>query len=204
MRFLTIPAISLLVALVAISQADDSPGFFLKITKNVPRLGKRGENFVMKNLKTIPRIGRSGQTSVTPLLAWLWDLDTSPSKRRLPSGGDAVAKEQELNVVQPVNSNTLLELLDNNAIPSEQVKFVHWRDFDRALQADADLYAKVIQLGRRPDQHLKQSLSFGSFVPIFGDDQNPAFMMYKNNEDQELYGGGGNRYDRNFLKYNTL
>ncbi|XP_016974358.1 uncharacterized protein LOC108041084 [Drosophila rhopaloa] len=200
MRFLTVLAFSLLVALVAISQADDSPGFFLKITKNVPRLGKRGESFAMKNLKTIPRIGRSEQTSVTPLLAWLWDLDTTPSKRRLPSG-DSKAQEQELNVVQPVNSNTLLELLDNNAIPSEQVKFVHWRDFDRALQADSDLYAKVIQLGRRPDQHLKQSLSFGSFVPIFGDEQNPAFMMYNNNEDQELYGGGGNRH---FLKYNTL
>jgi len=209
------------VALVAVSQGDDSPGFFLKITKNVPRLGKRGESFTMKNLKTIPRIGRSDQvspskklssrtavnlitfqSSVTPLLAWLWDLDTSPSKRRLPNG-ESLAKEQELNVVQPVNSNTLLELLDNNAIPSEQVKFVHWKDFDRALQADVDLYSKVIQLGRRPDQHLKQSLSFGSFVPIFGDDQNPAFMMYKNNDDQELY-GGGNRIDRNFLRYNTV
>ncbi|EDV57075.1 uncharacterized protein LOC6548570 [Drosophila erecta] len=203
MRFITVLSVSLLVALVAISQADDSsPGFFLKITKNVPRLGKRGENFAIKNLRTIPRIGRSEHSSVTPLLAWLWDLDTSPSKRRLPAG-ESAAKEQELNVVQPVNSNTLLELLDNNAIPSEQVKFVHWKDFDRALQADADLYNKVIQLGRRPDQHLKQTLSFGSYVPIFGDDQNPDFMMYKNNEDQELY-GGGNRYDRHFLKYNTL
>ncbi|XP_016928306.2 uncharacterized protein ETH [Drosophila suzukii] len=202
MRSLTVLAVSLLVALVAVSQGDDSPGFFLKITKNVPRLGKRGESFTMKNLKTIPRIGRSDKSSVTPLLAWLWDLDTSPSKRRLPNG-ESLAQEQELNVVQPVNSNTLLELLDNNAIPSEQVKFVHWKDFDRALQADVDLYSKVIQLGRRPDQHLKQSLSFGSFVPIFGDDQNPAFMMYKNNDDQELY-GGGNRIDRNFLRYNTV
>lgn len=224
MRSLTLLAASLLVSVVAICQADESPGFFLKITKNVPRLGKRGETFAMKNLKTIPRIGRSDQvrvstknflqglkrtyflfqSSVTPLLAWLWDLDVAPSKRRLPSG-DLVGKEQELNVVQPVNSNTLIELLDNNAIPSEQVKFVHWKDFDRALQADPDLYGKVIQLGRRPDHHLKQTLSLGSFVPIFGEDsdQNPAFMMYNNNEDRDLY-GGGSRFDRNFLKYNHL
>ncbi|XP_020815187.1 uncharacterized protein LOC110189454 [Drosophila serrata] len=204
MRSLTLLAASLLVAVVTISQADDSPGFFLKITKNVPRLGKRGESFAMKNLKTIPRIGRSDQSSVTPLMAWLWNLDVSPSKRRLHSG-DTVGKEQELNVVQPVNSNTLMELLDNNAIPSEQVKFVHWKDFDRALQADSDLYGKVIQLGRRPDHNLKQTLNLGSYVPIFGgdDDQNPAFMMYNNNEDRDLY-GGGSRYDRNFLKYNHL
>ncbi|KAH8400916.1 hypothetical protein KR009_001793 [Drosophila setifemur] len=208
MRSLTLLSGLLIVAILAIIQADDSPGFFLKITKNVPRLGKRNENFAMKNLKTIPRIGRSEQTSVTPLLAWLWDVDVAPSKRRLPSG-DSTANEQELNVVQPVNSNTLLELLDNNAIPSEQVKFVHWKDFDRALQSDSDLYAKVIQLGRRPDHRLKQSISFGSFVPLFGaeGDQNQAFSMYNNNEDRDLYGGGGgggNRFDRNFFKYNHL
>ncbi|EDV37216.1 uncharacterized protein Dana_GF11539 [Drosophila ananassae] len=204
MRSLTILALLILLPLVAITRADDSPGFFLKITKNVPRLGKRGETR-MKNLKTIPRIGRSEQSGVTPLMAWLWDLDVAPIKRRLPSGEEGGGKEQELNVVQPVNSNTLMELLDNNAIPSEQVKFVHWRDFDRALQTDLDLYAKVIQLGRRPDHRLKQTLSLGSFVPIFGEDgdQNSAFMMYNNNDDRDLY-GGGSRYGGNFLKYNHI
>ncbi|KAH8233123.1 hypothetical protein KR026_004539 [Drosophila bipectinata] len=205
MRSLTLFALLILLPLVAIVRADDSPGFFLKITKNVPRLGKRGESFAMKNLKTIPRIGRSEQSGVTPLMAWLWDIDVTPIKRRLPSGDESGGKEQELNVVQPVNSNTLIELLDNNAIPSEQVKFVHWRDFDRALQNDLDLYAKVIQLGRRPDHRLKQSLSLGSFVPIFGEDgdQNSAFMMYNNNDDRDLY-GGGSRYGGNFLKYNHI
>ncbi|KAH8327066.1 hypothetical protein KR074_001538 [Drosophila pseudoananassae] len=205
MRSLTLYALLILLPLVAIVRADDSPGFFLKITKNVPRLGKRGESFAMKNLKTIPRIGRSEQSGVTPLMAWLWDIDVSPIKRRLKSGEESSGKEQELNVVQPVNSNTLIELLDNNAIPSEQVKFVHWRDFDRALQTDLDLYAKVIQLGRRPDHRLKQSLNLGSFVPIFGEDgdQNSAFMMYNNNDDRDLY-GGGSRYGGNFLKYNHI
>ncbi|EDW36254.1 GL17694 [Drosophila persimilis] len=206
MRSLTVLGVILLLVLVATSQADDSPGFFLKITKNVPRLGKRSESFGMKNLKTIPRIGRSEQqTAVTPLLTWLWDVDVSqPSKRRLATG-EAAGQERELTVVQPVNANTLMELLDNNAIPSEHVKFVHWKDFDRALQSDTDLYAKVIQLGRRPDHRLKEDLNFNSYVPIFdgNGDQNAPFMMYNNNEDRDLY-GGGNRYDRNFLKYNHL
>ncbi|XP_017149752.1 uncharacterized protein LOC108160332 [Drosophila miranda] len=206
MRSLTVLGVILVLVLVATSQADDSPGFFLKITKNVPRLGKRSESFGMKNLKTIPRIGRSEQqTAVTPLLTWLWDVDVSqPSKRRLATG-EAAGQERELTVVQPVNANTLMELLDNNAIPSEHVKFVHWKDFDRALQSDTDLYAKVIQLGRRPDHRLKEDLNFNSYVPIFesNGDQNAPFMMYNNNEDRDLY-GGGNRYDRNFLKYNHL
>ncbi|XP_034654296.1 uncharacterized protein LOC117892285 [Drosophila subobscura] len=206
MRSLTVLAVLLLLVFVAFSQADDSPGFFLKITKNVPRLGKR-ESLAMKNLKTIPRIGRSEQqAAVTPLLSWLWDLDVSqPSKRRLATG-EPTGQERELTVVQPVNSNTLMELLDNNAIPSEHVKFVHWKDFDRALQSDTDLYAKVIQLGRRPDHRLKEDLNFSSYVPIFDSngDQNTPFMMYNNNnEDRDLY-GGANRYDRNFLKYNHL
>lgn len=57
MRSLTILLFAVLLS--ALGQADESPGFFLKITKNVPRLGKRTESFVMKNMKTIPRMGRS-------------------------------------------------------------------------------------------------------------------------------------------------
>ncbi|EDW73941.1 uncharacterized protein Dwil_GK21645 [Drosophila willistoni] len=205
MRLLTILAfVGLVLNLVL---ADDSPGFFLKITKNVPRLGKRSENFVMKN---IPRIGRSsfigGQqsSSVTPLMAWLWDLDIEPVKRRYPTSDQIKALERELNVVQPVNSNTLIELLDKNAIPSEQVKFVHWKDFDRALQSDMDLYAKVIQLGRRPDQRLKEDLNLNSYIPIFGtnNEQNGDFIMLNSN-DRDLY-GSRSRFDRNFMKYNHL
>ncbi|KAM8711795.1 hypothetical protein ACLKA7_012321 [Drosophila subpalustris] len=197
----------LLVELFGPGNADESPGFFLKITKNVPRLGKRTESFV----KTIPRIGRSeAQSSVSPLLAWLWNTDvetTQPqlSKRRLATSGGGANVEQELNVVQPVNSNTLLELLDRNAIPIEHVKFVHWKDFDRALQSDNELYAKVIHLGRNPDQRLKQDLSFNNYTPIFGseDEQSPDFMLYNNKDDRDLY-GSTSRFDRNFLRYNHL
>lgn len=43
-------------------KTDDIPGFFLKITKNVPRLGRRSdkeyESYFLKNVKQIPRIGR--------------------------------------------------------------------------------------------------------------------------------------------------
>lgn len=59
MRSLTILVFAALTLLLSKGQADESPGFFLKITKNVPRLGKRTESFVMKNMKTIPRMGRS-------------------------------------------------------------------------------------------------------------------------------------------------
>ncbi|KAH8370826.1 hypothetical protein KR093_005119 [Drosophila rubida] len=203
-------AVLLLVVLFGTGNADESPGFFLKITKNVPRLGKRTESFGMRNIKTIPRIGRSdAHSSVSPLLAWLWNMDVDVeqqqlSKRRLPSnGGNTVNAERELNVVQPVNSNTLLELLDRNAIPTEHVKFVHWKDFDRALQSDNDLYSKVIHLGRDPDQRLKQDLSYSSYIPIFGSDdqQGQDFMLYK--DDRDLY-GAASRFDRNFMQYNRL
>lgn len=68
MRSLTIVLFAVL--LLALGQADESPGFFLKITKNVPRLGKRTESFVMKNMKTIPRMGRS-DPEVDILHSWL-------------------------------------------------------------------------------------------------------------------------------------
>lgn len=50
--------------------STETPGFFLKVTKNVPRLGRRSqqsqtqslsdfENFFLKTSKSVPRIGRS-------------------------------------------------------------------------------------------------------------------------------------------------
>lgn len=50
----------------------ETPGFFLKVTKNVPRLGRRShqlsdfENFFLKTSKSVPRIGRSDST-VSPI-----------------------------------------------------------------------------------------------------------------------------------------
>lgn len=77
--------------------------------------------------------------------------------RRKPLEGNAIGLER-LNLVQPINGETLIELLDKDAISGDNVKFIHWRDFDVALQVDRDLYEKVISLGRRPDQRLKQRL----------------------------------------------
>lgn len=48
----------------------ETPGFFLKVSKNIPRLGRRSqnslsdfENFFLKTSKSVPRIGRSGAVS---------------------------------------------------------------------------------------------------------------------------------------------
>lgn len=53
-----------IVVITVCSATDETPGFFLKVTKNVPRLGRRSqstnefENFFLKASKTVPRIGR--------------------------------------------------------------------------------------------------------------------------------------------------
>lgn len=54
----------LLIVGVICDNTEESPGFFLKVSKNVPRLGRRSqsyndfENFFLKASKTVPRIGR--------------------------------------------------------------------------------------------------------------------------------------------------
>nr|BAQ19554.1 ecdysis triggering hormone [Sarcophaga crassipalpis] len=190
MRFCCLIIYALVLLLLNIGcQANDSPGFFLKITKNVPRLGRRSdkdfESGFLKNYKIIPRIGRSAESDNYYNLLQNW-LNSDAglkkfNKRVLLNAKRHVTPERELSVVQPVNSNTLIELLDKDAIPSDNVKFVHWKDFDRALQLDAELYGKVISLGRRPDQRLKQDLSMGSYIPLIGsdpDDEANNFMFY--------------------------
>lgn len=58
--------VNLYLVISMVSGNEDSPGFFLKVSKNVPRLGRRSntlsdfENFFLKASKSVPRIGRSG------------------------------------------------------------------------------------------------------------------------------------------------
>lgn len=62
--FLIFTTFLVLIFGVICNATDESPGFFLKVTKNVPRLGRRSqsinefENFFLKASKTVPRIGR--------------------------------------------------------------------------------------------------------------------------------------------------
>uniref|UniRef100_A0A1I8NQJ7 Uncharacterized protein n=1 Tax=Stomoxys calcitrans TaxID=35570 RepID=A0A1I8NQJ7_STOCA len=190
-------------------KADDSPGFFLKITKNVPRLGRRSDKeFVQgfwKNFKAIPRIGRSveNQQDVDPLANWLQTQSPKILSKRvlLNPHLSRLATENELSVVQPVNSNTLRELLNKNAIPRDNVKFVHWKDFDRALQLDMELYGKVSSLGLKPDQLLKQDISGGSYIPLMEngiDADGTDFALYTRE------GGLEGPYASDFLRYNSV
>lgn len=45
----------------------ETPGFFLKVTKNIPRIGRRSNdfgdigNFFLKASKSVPRLGRSDE-----------------------------------------------------------------------------------------------------------------------------------------------
>lgn len=111
--------------------------------------------------------------------------------------------ERELAVVQPVNSNTLLELLEKDAIANENIKFVHWKDFDLALQLDGDLYDKVSSLGRRPDQSLKQDLTLGGYVPIISSN-----ALDNSNRDYRFYGSAlepyTSRYKIDLLGLNDI
>lgn len=109
---------------------------------------------------------------------WFIDLikPLKTSKRRLrPVTSDAF----EYNMVQPVDSVTLIELLRHDALPPQSVRFVHWKDFDVALQRDSDLYSKVISLGRAPDVDLRANLNLNKYRENFGVNQDV---------DNDLYG----------------
>ena len=67
MRFLLLLSCALLAlslnSFMRLCSANDSAGFFLKVAKNVPRLGRRSadkefDSYFLKNIKTIPRIGK--------------------------------------------------------------------------------------------------------------------------------------------------
>lgn len=54
--------LQIIAVLSSNDKAEEVPGFFLKVTKNVPRIGRSSggeiENFFLKQSKSVPRIGR--------------------------------------------------------------------------------------------------------------------------------------------------
>lgn len=58
------PKIFLFLCLFCTIACNDTPGFFLKVSKNIPRIGRRSsdfDNFFLKSSKNVPRIGRRDQ-----------------------------------------------------------------------------------------------------------------------------------------------
>ncbi|XP_067633983.1 uncharacterized protein ETH [Eurosta solidaginis] len=155
------------------SEANESPGFFLKITKNIPRLGRRSDNYFLKNMKAVPRMGRSADESTR-----ISDIPSLAKRMLMSPSAAAAAAERQYSLVQPVTSNTLIELLNTNAVATDNIKFIHWRDFDRALQMDTELYDKLISLGRKPDQRLKEDLNI---------DMSPEYTSSHNNNNDNMY-----------------
>ncbi|XP_005179129.1 uncharacterized protein LOC101896054 [Musca domestica] len=191
----------------SLCKADDSPGFFVKIAKNVPRLGRRSDKpftrRFFRNYKIIPRIGRSVEElpKSDSLNNWLDTPFTVHMEKRLHYSPASRFVDQDLSLLQPVNAATLKELIDSHTIARENVKFIHWKDFDRALQMDPELFGKISSIGRTPDQHLKDNLSKENFTPVLKN------MMDSDGTDFVLYTQGENDqgvYAPEFLRYNIM
>lgn len=187
--------VNLLAVLVLVTfiSANESPGFFLKATKNVPRLGRRAaandmNNFFLKSSKNVPRIGRRNSDAI-PADPSPWQSIPSPSKRLLGSAKDNHLSGQYRNI-QPYDSNSLFELMGNEEFRNGAIKFISWKDFDAALESDFDLYVKLYDLAQ--DEGIPKAFTNKlRFVPL-GDGDNVRTNSYYYNSDglSSLMSGG--------------
>ncbi|XP_031630471.1 uncharacterized protein LOC116345341 [Contarinia nasturtii] len=139
--------------------SSETPGFFLKVTKNVPRLGRRShqlsdfENFFLKTSKSVPRIGRSDNN--------MEGMDKRDVKH--------------YNSVQPFDSKSLHHLLATEDVNENDIKFISWDSFDLALENDEGLFSKLLSLANDELSMpmLAQKLVQDTFVPL-PKSQNPV------------------------------
>lgn len=77
--------------------STETPGFFLKVTKNVPRLGRRShqlsdfENFFLKTSKSVPRIGRSDGVSITKNMTPFFSLNQVDARLKIDLNGSNIS-----------------------------------------------------------------------------------------------------------------
>lgn len=147
--------IGVLVAATSSEEADAiNPGFYLKVAKNVPRLGRRSDTLL------VPDPSHNDER----MPSWFERIVTASKRNQFGAKGT-------YNKVLPFDPNLMFDLATSTknahgGVNGEDLKFVSWRDFDIALESDTDLFEKLTQLAKsEADLDMKQ-IEFQQFVPL--------------------------------------
>ncbi|XP_050075612.1 uncharacterized protein LOC126563047 [Anopheles maculipalpis] len=157
----------ILFALVCYAFGSESPGFFIKLSKSVPRIGRRGdlENFFLKQSKSVPRIGRRAggfrMEASTPEengASW-FERYMKTSKR--PTQGSLIPDDmgKSYKKLRPLDLNHIIDILSDDLFFGSDLKFISWEVLDEALEEDPELLQKLASLARDKEvQQLKKML----------------------------------------------
>lgn len=143
------------IALLVVAEETDTvnPGFYLKVAKNVPRLGRRSDSLVPDPAHNDERMP-----------SWFERIMTA-SKRDLSGAKGAY------NKVLPFDPNLMFDLATStgnsqSGVNSDDLKFVSWRDFDIALESDTELFDKLTELAKGEEDLDMRQIEFQQFVPL--------------------------------------
>ncbi|XP_035792769.1 uncharacterized protein LOC118466965 [Anopheles albimanus] len=175
--------------------ATESPGFFIKLSKSVPRIGRRGdlENFFLKQSKSVPRIGRrAGGYMMLHREAAVPLQDTAGSnwferymktvKRPAPGGASLGMDDagKSYKKIRPLDLNHIIDILSDDLFFGSDLKFISWEVLDEALEEDPELLQKLASLARDKEvQQLKHMLGANGeeqlqYVPLDRNEINGA------------------------------
>ncbi|XP_058067350.1 uncharacterized protein LOC131216788 [Anopheles bellator] len=177
----------LLFGLVCYAVASESPGFFIKLSKSVPRIGRRGdlENFFLKQSKSVPRIGRRAGGYYLPREGATPEPEGSASNwfERYMKTVKRVAPEEagkSYKKIRPLDLNHIIDILSDDLFFGSDLKFISWEVLDEALEEDPELLQKLGSLARDKEvQQLKKMLGEHGdeqiqYVPIDRNEINAA------------------------------
>ncbi|XP_055643444.1 uncharacterized protein LOC129779775 [Toxorhynchites rutilus septentrionalis] len=186
----------LLLVIVCAVVAGESPGFFIKLSKSVPRIGRRGslENFFLKQSKSVPRIGRRASFIAEHYPSqgdnWLERL----AKRPQSSNDEPLGSIKVYSKVRPLDLHRIIDILSDDLFCGSDLKFISWDVLDKALEEDPELMGKLSALARDKEvQQLKQLLTDNKeeivqYVPIESSDpvlSNKAYIYRTDGDNKE-------------------
>ncbi|XP_049542166.1 uncharacterized protein LOC125955214 isoform X2 [Anopheles darlingi] len=148
--------------------ATESPGFFIKLSKSVPRIGRRGdlENFFLKQSKSVPRIGRRAGGYMlhrdAPISQQDWFERYMKTVKRPAPGGQSMGLDdagKSYKKIRPLDLNHIIDILSDDLFFGSDLKFISWEVLDEALEEDPELLQKLSSLARDKEvQQLKRML----------------------------------------------
>ncbi|XP_058124032.1 uncharacterized protein LOC131281680 [Anopheles ziemanni] len=156
-----------LFGLICYALGGESPGFFIKLSKSVPRIGRRGdlENFFLKQSKSVPRIGRRAggyhmESSSPEESGSSWFERYMKTVKRHPAATMVTDdSSKSYKKIRPLDLNHIIDILSDDLFFGSDLKFISWEVLDEALEEDPELMRKLESLARDKEvQQLKKML----------------------------------------------
>ncbi|KAK7792680.1 hypothetical protein R5R35_007281 [Gryllus longicercus] len=132
----------LLALLAAVASADDSGPFFIKASKSVPRIGRRGDFYIKAASKSVPRMGKKSEDGLLENSG-----ATAPVENPKPV---YLVRYARRGPAETPGAGSAVVPLNGKRDDPWGTEDLSWKDIDRLMEERPDLWRRMLEAPAPP------------------------------------------------------